>query len=379
MKARVSVSEFTQRLALLQGVVSRKPVVPMLSHILLETSENFLQKETICLSAVNPGMSVRANCQCEILKKGSAAVSARNLFDITRSIEDPYMYITKIEKNRILIESEKTKVTIPTLSSKEFPSFPNVSDISWMTVEADPFAQMIHKIIYAASSDDSRHNLTGIFIEPSRKKDGHVTFVATDGHRLSKFEKIFSDANFRNIEPVIMPKKGLLEALKILESRCLKSEVFFKFGIAENRVAFQREDVLLVARLIEGSFPDYAQVVPTSCEKAIIMPKKNILSSLRRVAVFSDSNARDLKIFLSTGRLVISCKNPVMGEVVDTVVVDYVGGDLEMGFNTQYVAEALASISGDVISINLADATSPMLIIDEAEKDHVCVIMPMRV
>ncbi|HXW53262.1 MAG TPA: DNA polymerase III subunit beta [Myxococcota bacterium] len=372
MEIRISANELSRALTMLQGVAQRKNSKPILSNVLLETDKN----DGVFLSSTDLDVAVRIRKNCEVVIEGANTVSARSLLDIVKMLPGPEVTLRSLENLHLAIKSGRTNARLVALSALEFPILPSVEGITFLDVNRELFLSMVQKTLYSASNDDNRYNLTGVFFEP-QEEPSHVVMVSTDGHRLSRVKENFGSGDFTQFEPVTLPRKGLTELVKLLDSSD-DGETKFRLGISEQHAIFLMKDTYLSMRLIEGKFPDYNQVIPRLADKIMRASRHDFLLGLKRVSVLASEKSHSIRMKTTSGELIVSCVNPEAGEVTDDVPVEYSGPDIEIAFNARYIIDALSSISDNNIMVKFTDPLSPTLITGMNDDSHQCVIMPMR-
>jgi DNA polymerase-3 subunit beta len=233
---------------------------------------------------------------------------------------------------------------------------------------------MIERTAYAASVDETRYNLNGVYLEVL-SETGQIRMVATDGHRLAYADRVLGEDVSSLASGVIIPRKGLNE-LKRLVDEDDADEVELAFEA--NSGLARKGDVTLVMRLIEGEFPNYRQVLPKEANWQITLPTEGLVHSLRRVAVFSSERSRAVKFELSEGKLAISSNNPDLGEAREELDIDFAGEPLTIGFNARYLLDALGASHAKEVRLTLQDDLSPMRVVPADDEDTLAVVMPMR-
>ena len=349
--------------------------MPILANVLLETKENRLT-----LSATDLDVGVRTECDCETTTEGSITIPARALSDMVRVLPGPDVSLKRLNNNQIEVKSGRTKARLMGMSSEEYPALPNYDDVEFTKIDARLFSDMVEKTLYAASTDETRYNLNGILLEPSSTEAGQIMMVATDGHRLVSIERKFQDAQFPKRETsTILPRKGIGELKRLLDGNKNDSnDSQLEIGFRENHCVVRYGDTELGMRLIDGTFPDYRQVIPKLADKVVRISRSDTVNSLRRVSVLASDKMQPIKLSLTKDSLVVSCTNPDAGEIHDDVPVEYAGDEIEVAFNGRYLIDALASLDDQNILLKLTDSLSPGLVVGVDESHHQCVVMPMR-
>jgi DNA polymerase-3 subunit beta len=376
MELRISVAELSRVVSLAQGVVQRKNTMPVLSHVLLDAHIDAAGNGRLQLTATDLDVGVKASRPCEVVAPGAVTIPARALADMVRVLPGPDVVLKRLPNQHVEVKSGRTKARLMALSAEEFPTLPAYESAHFVTVDNTLLVDMVDKTLYAASTDETRYNLNGVFFEPPTTADGPLTMVATDGHRLVRVERTFTGANgFRLKGPVILPRKGLNELRRVLDGA---DGATVELGFHDNHAVVRKGDTLLGMRLVEGQFPDYKQVIPRLADKVVRLSRQDLVDSLKRVSVLAQDKMQPVKVTLGRDQLVVSCTNAETGEISDDVPVEYAGASIDVAFNARYLVEALASLDDKNVLLKVTDNLSPGLLVGVDEPRHLCVVMPMR-
>lgn len=381
MELRISVAELSRVVSLAQGVVQRKNTMPILSHVLLEAGTDADGNGRLQLVATDLDVGIKASRPCEVISPGSVTIPARALADMVRVLPGPDVVLKRLPNQHIEVKSGRTKARLMALAADEFPSLPAYEQATFVKIDQTLLTDMVDKTLYAASTDETRYNLNGVFFEPPQTPDGPLTMVATDGHRLVRVERTFEGAgNFRLKGPVILPRKGLSELKRVLDGSEAGPDGAntIELGFHDNHAVVKKGSTVLGMRLVEGQFPDYKQVIPKLADKIVRVTRAELVESLKRVSVLAQDKMQPVKLAISKDQLVVGCTNPETGEITDDVPVEYAGQSLEVAFNARYLVEALASLDDRNVLLKVTDNLSPGLLVGVDEPRHLCVVMPMR-
>jgi DNA polymerase III subunit beta len=369
MEIKILRSEILRGLSLVQSIVERKTTMPILANVLLET-----RGKTLSITATDLEVGINSSYNAEVVSAGKVAIHARSVYDIIKELPEENVHIKVLDGNWVQISCGKSNFKIVGLASDEFPTLPNKGDGESRRVEGSFLKDMIDKTSFAMSTDETRYNLNGVYIDEKRgDKGSKVKMVATDGHRLSIVERDFK-AGWNLKKGVIVPRKGIMELKKLCENGDAQIELWMD----EKHLMAYRDNVTLVVRLIDGQFPPYDQVVPKKIKKVVSMTKDDLSRALKRVSVLSTDRTRGVKFSFSPKNLDIFASNPDMGEAHEEISARYKGESFEVGFNAKYVLEALNSIVDDEAVLQLGDETSPCVLQSEKDSGFTHVIMPMR-
>jgi DNA polymerase-3 subunit beta len=371
MELEITKEEFLNGLYLTQGVVEKRHTLPILANVLIEATASQVQ-----LTATDLEVGIRRVSSAKVTRSGSITVGARKLYEIVRELPGDVVTLRSGEGGWTEITSGRSRYRMLSLDPKEFPSIPAAGAVAkkggvTMTLPASSLGELIEKTLFAASTDETRLSLGGVFLESI--ETSQVRLVATDGHRLSMVEREIPGADVR--PGVILPRKGLVEARRLLEEG--DGEVAVSIGGSLARV--ERAGVELFMRLIEGEFPDYRQVVPKESTRLLRVQRDPLLGALRRVSILSSERSRGVKLHLQPGVLEVVTSNPDIGEAVEEIEADYAGEEFTIGFNARYLLDVLqiAGITGDV-EVGLTDDVSPGIVRLTEDEGYSYVVMPMR-
>src|SRR3989338_4203216 len=369
MEIKIEKWVLTEALSWVQGVVDRKTTMPILSNVLLEAKGG-----TLSLTATDLEVGVVGTVKTEVIQPGKTTVPARGLYEVVKELPNQVVLLKTQLNNWLEIQCGKTQIKLVGMDAAEFPSLPKKTDGNSFGLEVKTLQEMIEKVDFAVSTDETRYNLNGIFIE-TLSEDGKsvLKLVATDGHRLSLTQ--------RNIEKkiplnrgVIFPRKGVSELKRLIEGK--EGEV--SFWVGEKHAVIDKEEKMLLVRLIDGQFPPYTHVIPQKPKRVMSVPKEILAQSLRRIAVLTTDRSRGVKFSFSPGNLEISANNPDLGEAKEELTIQYKGPTFSIGFNAAYFLEALQALEDEQVVLQLNDEVSPCLIQSEFDRGFTHVIMPMR-
>lgn len=381
MEFSVGKEDLLQCLYLVQGVVERRSSLPMLSHVLIE-SDSTGEEGVISLGATDLEIGIRQQCQAEVKASGSMTADARKLYEIIRELPSGHIRLRSSGNGWVDVNSGKSRFRIASLDPKEFPTITgqkekqeeSPSSGQFISLPGPTLREMIEKTLFATSPDETRLNLSGVYLET--QKDGKVRMVASDGHRLSLIEREVDAPSLPDWPSVILPKKGLVETRKLLE----RSEGTIDVSVNDSVVNLKKETTELFMRLIEGDFPDYQQVVPKEHTHRIEFPRDEFLSALRRILILTTERSRGIKLQFEKDKIEISVNTPDVGEGTEEIAASYAGDGLSIGFNGRYLTEALNVMNeGDSVVLFLKDEMSPGLLQQKESDEFSYVIMPMKI
>lgn len=367
MKFRISRAELLAALYLSQGIVERRITSPVLANVLLESGDN-----TLKVVATDREMTVERRCPAQVDEGGAIATGARKLYDVVRELPEGEISIQSLPNDWIEISQGRTRFRMVGTSAAEFPAVmhaPAAGDV--MSFSPAVLEEMLERTVFASSTDEARSNLNGLFFESVEA--GRLLIVATDGHRLAMVERRVEGGPLE--KGIIVPRKAVNELRKVLESA--SEEVVFAAvgGVAHVSCGPMRMSV----RLVEGEFPDYRLVVPSSWRHVLSVDVLPFLAALRRVAVVSREGSHGVRLRIEPGAMQLSSNNPDVGEASDEIEIEYTGEPLSISFNARYLTEVLAVLpAGTRVELGLNDESGPGMVQDLGDPDYRYIVMPMR-
>jgi len=356
-------------LYLVQGVVERRTPQPVLAHVLMESDGDH-----VAISATDMDVGLRCRVPAAIKRPGSVTANARKLYEIAREVTSEEVTLKASGAGWVDLHAGRSKFKVVSLDPKDFPVLPLSAAApagTTIKIAAGTLREMIDKTLFAVSSDETRFNLSGVYLESG---DDGIRMVATDGHRLALVERALKSVKLPR--GIILPRKGLVEVLKLLEQA---DETELTLVIAEKDVRVQAPEVSFFMRLVEGEFPDYRQVIPGSTRATARMNREDLFGALRRIILLASERSHGVKLSLQKGSLEIAASNPEQGEASEDIEVAYPGEPLTIGFNARYLLDVLnVHAAGDVIELGLTDEVGPGVIRGSQDPTFTYVLMPMR-
>jgi DNA polymerase-3 subunit beta len=366
-------------LGLVQGIVERRTTVPILGHVLLEPGSG-----SLTVSATDLEVGIRTEVACGAGKEKSLTLNARKLFEIVREAAGEEVKLDSLDNDWIELKCGRAKFKMMGLDPRSFPAMPSQAVAksegaaakkgvkAELAIGAAVLGVMIDKTIFSVSPDEARYNLSGVYVESPA--EGKARMVATDGHRLSMIEREVE--GFKLEGGAIIPRKGLQELRRLLDQ---PGEEQVKLSLDGQLAYLKRGKTEVSMRLVEGEFPDYRGVIPKQSRHQVRIARDDLLASIKRAAIFSNERYHGVKFALSAATLTVSSTSPEMGEASETLDVDFKGEEFSIGFNANYVREALAVIpSGEDVMLGISDDVSPGVLTTPSDSMFTYVVMPMR-
>jgi len=376
MEFRIEKRNFLKGLAIVQTIVERRSTIPILSNTLVQTDQ-----AGITLTATDLETAVKGHFPASVTVEGEVSIPARKLFEIVRELPEAEIHLTKRENNWVTLDCEKSIFNIAGINSEEFPPLPKFSEEDFHSFPIRELKEMIERTAFAASTEESRYNLNGVFLKGlDIDNQPTIRMVATDGHRLSLVDK--TGLEFANLEKgAIIPKKGLLEIRKLIGDGGHKEEEqedLVHVSLSENNFVAKKDGMIVLTRLIEGEFPDYESVIPKENDKKISLPRDRFTACLKRISTMASEKGEGLLFQLQKGAMAVSSSSQDFGDAKEEIDVDYSGEDLSIGFNGRYLLDALAVMETEEILFELKDNATAGILRPVGEEWHLCLVMPMK-
>ncbi len=370
MRIKVQRRDLLLAMQRVQGVVEKRSTMPILSHLLMEASDN-----KISVFATDMEMGIQGVYPAQVIEPGKLTLSAKKLYELVREFEDGMIDIQTQENNWVVIQFKKSHFRVAGLPPEEFPNPPSLEEGVKVMIDPAIFSTLIRKTLFASGENDARYVLNGILIQLQGGKRKTLKLVATNGHRLAMAE---GEANFsgEREDQFIVPKKALIEIKKVLDEGDREGEKP-ELLLGKNQILFRSNALVITSRLMEGSYPNYKQVIPISNHIKLTTKKEALEGGLRRVSLLSREKTSAVRFTLEKSRLLLNSSNPELGEANEEIVTDFSGEVFSTGFNARYFIDILGVIEGEETVLEFKDASSPCLVRDE-KNGFLAVVMPMR-
>lgn len=347
------------------GVVERRQTLPVLANLLVAVSA-----EGVSFTGTDLEVEMVARMVADGLDPGEITIPARKLFDICRALPDGIKIDFKQTGERVTVSAGRSRFTLSTLPASEFPQVDNIDLLERVTLPEATLKELIDRTAFAMAHQDVRYYLNGTLLD---LREQALRCVATDGHRLALCETGI-ELNAKARRQIIIPRKGVLELQRLLDAG--EGTVEIEFG--RNHLRVRRSDFVFTTKLIDGRFPDYEAVIPIGADKVLTVGREDLRSALQRASILSNEKYRGVKMELAPGRLHIVAHNPEQEEAVEELEVSTHVDGLAVGFNVNYLLDALSALRGNEVMLCLRDGNSSCLIRDADNERSRHVIMPLR-
>lgn len=342
MKFIISSSYLLKQLQVLGSVINTNHTLHILDNFLFEVDENQLK-----ISASDLETTVTATLDdVQSTSQASVAISARLLLDTLKTFPDQPLTFVLTDENTIEISSEMGKYVLAYLPGEEFPKAETLEEPSTTILPSSVLATAVSKTIFAAGNDDLRPVMSGVYFNFS---PNGVIFVATDAHKLVKYSQtaITSDAE----TSFIMPKKPL----NILKNILATTDTDVRVEFNESNARFSFDNYTLTCRLIDGKYPNYEAVIPKENPNKLEISRAQLLSSVRRVAVFASKTTHQIRLKITGSELNISAEDlDYSNKAEERLTCNYQGDDMQIGFNSKFLIEMLSNLESDNVLLEMS-------------------------
>ncbi len=372
MKLTIERGALLKSLGHVHSVVERRNTIPILSNVLIEADEGRLK-----LTATDMDLTIVEAVEADIAEPGATTAPAHTLYDIVRKLPEGAQVelAASGEAGRMELTCGRSNFALATLPKEDFPAAGDGDLPRAFAMQASELKHLIDRTRFAISTEETRYYLNGIYLHAAAT-DGAAVLraVATDGHRLARFEMPLPDGA-GEMPGVIVPRKTVSELRKLLDEVDQPIQV----ALNETKVRFAFGTSVLTSKLIDGTFPDYERVIPTGNDKILEVDCKSFASAVDRVSTISTEKSRAVKMAVNDGSLTLSATSPDAGSATEEIEIGYGGNAIEIGFNSRYLLDIAQQIEGEQAEFALADAASPTVVRDLSDSSALYVLMPMRV
>ena len=372
MKVTVERASLLKSLGHVHRVVERRNTIPILANVLVRAESSKLS-----FKATDLDLEITETIAAEVAPGGSITVPAHMFYEIVRKLPEGTQVVIEDSGDRaaLSLRAGRSRFTLQTLPESDFPDLAAGEMTHSFSLAAADLKRLIDKTQFAISTEETRYYLNGIYLHAAASgKAQMLRAVATDGHRLAQVE-LPLPKGAAGMPGIIVPRKTVGEVQRLIEDN--EAEVLVE--LSQGKIRFTLGDVVLTSKLIDGTFPDYARVIPLGNEKELVVDKKEFEQAVDRVSTVSSERGRAVELSLSGGRLVLSVTNPDSGSATEEIEVQYTADPLDIGFNSRYLLDIASQIESEAAVLKLADPGSPTLIEDKDSKGTLYVLMPMRV
>lgn len=363
---KLTISKQTLQEAVRKVISERKSPIPILTNFLIRAQDGKL-----IIQGTDLEIFTTYWINADIEEEGIICVNAKKLTDISKVLPEEKVNI-KTENNNLKITSGKTKYSLTTADYNDFPEFQTIDNDEYITVNAETIIKGIEKTIHATSKQE-HIILNGINIKIQNNK---IEFAATDGHRLAIYKEEIENNNENSIN-ITIPAKAISEIKKLIS----KEDEYINIATDQHLISVSGENWKMTARLLEGKFPEYHQVIPNSFLTSIQISKNEITQAIRRVIIANEEESfKSVKIKTKENKIIITSAEPNQEiQATDEIeTIQIYGEEQEIAFNGTYLLDAINQIENQDITIQLINKDYPAVIKSENDENYLAIVMPMN-
>jgi len=365
MKIECIKEKFGEAVGRAEKIAGRNLTLPVIGGLYLKTDQN-----SLCIKATNLDLGISINIPIKIIEPGEIVVPAQTLNALLNSLNKEKNICLFVEKQVLKIKTQNTETSIKTLITEDFPIIPEISDDEAFFLPSKDLVVGLKSVMYAAALGSMKPELSSVYLS----YDGDsLVFVATDSFRLA--EKRLKVKGVPHFKQILIPQKNVAEIVRIFDS----IDDNISISIGDNQVAFRGGGVYLTSRIIDGTFPDYKQIIPRETKSKVVVLKQDLINALKTALIFSDNlNQLHLEINPSKKVFEIRSKNMNVGEG-NYAVPAVVGGEtLSISVNHKYLTDCFLAISSDSVSLSFSGQTKPIVVVGVGDTDFLYLTMPMN-
>jgi DNA polymerase-3 subunit beta len=372
MRVTLERAALLKSLSHLHHVVERRNTIPILGNVLIKAKDKEVE-----LKATDLDIEIIESITCDVQQAGATTIPAHLLYDIVRKLPEGSHVSLDLgaDQNSLTLKAGRSRFQLQILPEADFPDL-SASEFPFrFTLAAETLKQLINKTQFAISTEETRYYLNGIYLHPFAGSKGDLLrAVATDGHRLALVE-LPAPENTKDMPGIIIPRKTIAELQRLLDD--ISGDVDIQ--VSSSKIRFTLGSVILTSKLIDGTFPDYARVIPANNDKALAVNCLQFSQAVNRVSTISSERGRAVKLTLNDGKVTFTVTNPDSGLATEEIEAKYDDDNLDIGFNSRYLLDIAERIDGENVTFKLSDPGSPTLIQDQGQQNALYVLMPMRV
>jgi DNA polymerase-3 subunit beta len=348
-----------------EKITGKNLALPILSAIAIEA-----QNSSLKIKATNLDLGTEILVSAKVIEPGKTAISGNVLLNFLTNLPPESKITIETGENEVFIHTNKTSTKIKSQNHDEFPIIPRLSDGKAVAIDSQEFVSGLRAVWYSAAVSSMKPELSSVFVFHNGEE---LVFVSTDSFRLA--EKKVKAKKGKDMGSVLIPLKNVSEIIRALEGKDGEVEML----ITPNQISLSWEGVYLVSRVIDGTFPDYKQIVPKEFKTEVTVLKQDLLSSLKLANVFSDTfNQVVVKILTKEKIFEITTKNKDIGENHNTIDAVIKGEDITLSFNYKYIIDCFQSIGSDSLSLSFTGLGKPVAIRGISDKSFLYIVMPMN-
>ena len=385
MEITCQQSKLNIAIQLVNKAVASRPTHPILSNILF-TADEVTNK--ISLTGFDLNLGIQTSFDANVDKSGAITIPSKILAEIVAKLPNDSPVILKVEEDseNILLKSDRGSFNLKGIASDDYPNLPFVDSGTSLDLNPSIFLEALRLTMFSSSNDESKQLLTGVNF---KFKNQSLESAATDGHRLavistsegenfSKLEMMDNSNNSDDYLSVTIPTRSLREIEKLVNTKIKEEPI--KLFYDKGQVVFISSNQIITTRTLEGSYPNYSQLIPDSFSKIFKFERNSLINSLERIAVLADQQSSVVKININDDKFAsISADAQDIGNAKELLPVSFNGDQIEIAFNVRYLLEGLRVISSENILLKCNLPTTPAVVVPDDDSSYTYLVMPVQV
>lgn len=364
MKIELLKDSFIEAVIKAERIVSKNNTLPILRCLLITATT----EGELILQATNGELGIRITTSAKISEPGTVAVPASALLQSIQSIVADKKIIISLEGNNLHIQSTKYNTIIKTLPHADFPSVPTISAKNSFSIASDDLVEGLSAVAFCAAQSSIKPELSSVYVY----SDSDLVFVATDSFRLAE-KKIKIKKSLPEFS-ILIPSRNIPEIIRTLSD--LKGDI--EVSVAEHQISFSQQGIYLTSRIIDGTFPDYRQIIPKTHATRTVALVQDIQHALKSAAIFSDRFQKlTISVVPRDKHIIFKTSNPDVGETTNAIDATIEGDSVEVNFNFRYIADAFAPIESSSVEFIL-NGVNKILIRGYNDPQYQYIVMPMN-
>lgn len=365
MKFSCTQENLDKGINLVGRIIGTKTTLPILSNLLLTTDKGRLK-----ISATDLEIGINTWIGAKIEGEGSITIPARLLQEFVSTNDDKKIEMV-LDNTTLNLISEKYKASIKGINASEFPLIPEIKKELFVQVDSLTLQKAISQVVFACALDETRPVLTGVLF---KFQGDQLKIVATDSYRLAEKKIKIENKTKKDIQ-IIIPQRAILELARVLADSRDKVNIYLE----ENQILFVFNETEFISRLVEGTFPDYEQIIPKKNQTKVCVSKMDFYNAIKMASFFARETANNIKLILDKGSLKTTATSPQIGNNLSKIAAETSGPALEVAFNARFILDVLNVIEEEKIIIETNNQTAPAIFKSEKDKDYLYIIMPLRI
>ena len=375
MDFKVNSSDLLKAISHIHGVVEVRHTLPILSNMIITVKDGSLK-----LCSTNLDIYCSDQVSAEVVSQGEISVSASTFYEIVKRLPNGSDLHATLDEasSSLILKCGRSKFNLTTMKTDDFPMIADSDLDTKFVLSATELIRMIDKTKFAISNEETRYYLNGIFFHKAQKNSIEILrAVATDGHRLAQYD-IPLPQGAEDMTGLIIPKKTILELRRVLDD----ANGDINISLNDNKIKFSFNELTIISKVIDGTFPDYTKVIPKNNNKVFSTNSNELKSAIDRVSAVSISEeikSKAIKLLIESNKLLLSVESLSKGSANEEVDINYNEERVEIGFNSRYLVDICNEIDGDEVIVHILDSISPAIILDKSDENLFFVLMPMRI